>query len=53
MLWGKRCDLNQVLWLHGQSACIQTAYIERLNLTLRQGVSLLARKTWSLLYGAV
>jgi transposase-like protein/IS1 family transposase len=48
MRWGKRHALSAILQLHGLSACIQTAYIERLNLTLRQSVSLLTRKTWSL-----
>ncbi len=48
MLWGKRADLSAVLLAHGLSPCIQTAFIERLNLTLRQGVALLTRKTWSL-----
>jgi transposase-like protein len=32
----------------GLSGRIQTAFIERVNLTLRRGVSLLARRTWSL-----
>ena len=48
MRWGKRHALTEILQLHGLSACIQTAYIERLNLTLCQGVALLTRKTWSL-----
>jgi Integrase core domain len=48
MLRGKRAELTAVLLAHGFSPCIQTAFIERLNLTLRQGVALLTRKTWSL-----
>ena len=48
MRWGTRHDLTEAFHLQGQSPCIQTAYIERLNLTLRQSVSLLTRKTWSL-----
>jgi len=48
MLWGKRHDLNAVLSAHGLSPCIQTTFIERVNLTLRQGIALLTRKTWSL-----
>jgi IS1 family transposase len=48
MLWGKRHALTEVLRLHGLSACIQTAFIERVNLTIRQSVALLTRKTWSL-----
>jgi transposase-like protein len=48
MLWGKRHDLTAVLRAHGLSPCIQTAFIERVNLTIRQGIALLTRKTWSL-----
>jgi len=48
MRWGKRSDLYQVLEAQGFARNIQTAFIERLNLTIRQGVSLLTRKTWSL-----
>ena len=36
------------LELHGFRRLIQTAFIERVNLTIRQGVSLLTRRTWSL-----
>jgi hypothetical protein len=31
----------------GFSPTIQTAYIERVNLTIRQGIAALTRKTWS------
>jgi IS1 family transposase len=48
MLWGKRKDLNAVLMLHGFAQLIQTAFIERVNLTIRRGVAPLMRKTWSL-----
>jgi len=48
MLWGERHTLTAILTAHGFSACIQTAFIERLNLTLRQSIALLTRKTWSL-----
>jgi IS1 family transposase len=48
MLWGQRHQLTAVLTAHGFSACIQTAFIERLNLTVRQSVAPLTRKTWSL-----
>ena len=48
MMWGKRWQLFQTLLELGFSATIQTAFIERVNLTIRQGVSPLARKTWSL-----
>jgi transposase InsO family protein len=47
MLWGKRHHLFDRLKAAGLNACIQTAFIERLNLTLRQGVAALSRKTWS------
>ena len=48
MLWEKRCDLHDHLEAHGFRRLIQTAFIERVNLTIRQGVSLLTRHTWSL-----
>ena len=48
MRWGKRSDLYAILEQHGFSKNIHTAFIERINLTIRQGVSLLTRKTWSL-----
>jgi hypothetical protein len=48
MWWGKRSDLYDLLEAHGFRRLVQTAFIERVNLTLRQGVSLLTRRTWSL-----
>jgi len=48
MGWGKRSDLTARLKEQGYSATIQTAFIERVNLTIRRGVSSLMRKTWSL-----
>jgi IS1 family transposase len=48
MAWGKRSELTARLKEHGYSATIQTAFIERVNLTIRRGVSSLMRKTWSL-----
>lgn len=48
MLSGKRKDLNQLLEQHGFAPLIQTAFIERVNLTIRRGVAPLMRKTWSL-----
>jgi len=48
MLWGKRADLTARQAAHGLSNCIQSSFIERLNLTLRQSVAPLTRKTWSL-----
>ena len=47
-LWGKRKVLSGKLRSVGLSGLIQTAFIERLNLTLRQSVAPLRRKTWSL-----
>ena len=48
MLSGKRKDLNALLKQHGFAQLIQTAFIERVNLTIRRGVAPLMRKTWSL-----
>jgi IS1 family transposase len=48
MMWGKRWQLYALLLELGFSATIQTAFIERLNLTIRQGVAALSRRTWSL-----
>lgn len=48
MLWGKRKDLNTLLEQHRFAPLIQTAFIERVNLTVRRGVAPLMRKTWSL-----
>jgi transposase-like protein/IS1 family transposase len=48
MLWGKRSELYELLEAHGFRRLIQTAFIERLNLTIRQGVAALTRRTWSL-----
>jgi len=48
MVWGTRADLTIVHAAHGFSPCIQTAFIERVNLTLRQSIAPLTRKTWSL-----
>jgi IS1 family transposase len=47
MVWGKRRELSARLQAAGLKACIQTAFVERVNLTFRQGVSSLARRTWS------
>ena len=46
MLWGQRDTLSQRLKAASLSGQLNTAFIERLNLTLRQGVALLARRTW-------
>jgi transposase-like protein len=44
MLWGKRSALYEVLEQHGFNRLVQTALIERVNLSIRQGVSLLTRR---------
>ena len=48
MILGKRLQLAQVLMAQGLSTLIQTAFIQRVNLTIRQGVAPLSRKTWSM-----
>ncbi len=48
MLWGELGQLKDGLMALGLSGKINTAFIERLNLTLRQGVSFLARRTWGM-----
>ena len=46
MLCGPRETLIQRLTAAGLSGRLNTAYIERWNLTLRPGVALLTRRTW-------
>ena len=46
MLWGEWTQLRTRLKAAGLSGRLNTAFIERLNLTLRQGVALLTRRTW-------
>jgi IS1 family transposase len=48
MLCGSREELNVILQGLGLSGKIQTAFIERLNLTLRHLVAALARRGWAL-----
>ncbi len=48
MMWGKRRDLTRVQQRHGFTRNIQTAIVERVNLTFRQSIAPLTRKTWSL-----
>ncbi len=45
MAWGKRSELFEVLAANGFRQTIQTAFIERLNLTFRQGIAGLGRQT--------
>ena len=46
MLWGQWSLLRHRLKAAGLTGRLNTAFIERLNLTLRQGVALLTRRTW-------
>jgi hypothetical protein len=46
-MWGSYTQLLQRQRGLGLSGMIHTAFIERLNLTLRQGVAALSRRTWS------
>lgn len=47
MAWGRRAALVAVHKAYGISSLIQTAFVERVNLTLRRGVAPLMRKTWA------
>ena len=48
MLGGHRWQLIAILKAHNFSSTIQTAFIERVNLTIRQGLAALTRRTSSL-----
>ena len=48
MLCGTREMLTERLHACGLRATIQTAFVERVNLTLRQSIAGLARRTWSI-----
>jgi hypothetical protein len=47
MRCGTRVELTATLKKLGLSGRLNTAFVERLNLTLRQSVAALARRTWS------
>ena len=47
MTIGNRSKLFDVLKANSFNPTIQAAFIERVNLSIRQGVSLLTRRTWS------
>ena len=47
MTMGERRRLYVVLRQNGDHSIIQTAFIERVNLTIRQSIALLTRRTWS------
>lgn len=48
MLIGERLHLKETLQKPGFSGRIQTAFVERLNLTLREMVAPFSRRTWSM-----
>lgn len=48
VLCGERADFVSRLKALGLTGIINTSFIERLNLTIREGVSKLARRTWGL-----
>jgi transposase InsO family protein len=48
VLWGELEHLTTGLKALGLSGKFNTAFIERLNLTIRQGVALLLRRTWGM-----
>lgn len=48
MLWGEQADMTETLQGMGLSGQIQTAFVKRLNLTLRHLIAALHRRTWSL-----
>jgi IS1 family transposase len=47
MAWGTRAALSFAHKAYGFRPLIQTAFVERVNLTLRRGVAPLMRKTWA------
>ena len=47
MQLGTQADLKATLQRLGFSGRLNTAFIERVNLTIRQGVSALTRRTWA------
>lgn len=46
VLWGEEKRYQERLKKAGLSGRIHTAFVERVNLTLRQSVSILTRRTW-------
>ena len=47
MRCGTQTDLKAVLQGLGLSGTLNTAFVERVNLTIRQSVAALIRRTWS------
>jgi transposase InsO family protein len=52
MRWGTRTALRSALQGLGLSGRLNTAFVERVNLTVRQSVAALMRRTWSRLQDA-
>lgn len=50
MLLGTRDAFRTAMHSLGLTGTIQTAFVERLNLTLRESIATLSRRTWSLAY---
>jgi transposase InsO family protein len=50
MQWGERKVMTAALQAIDLSGKIQTAFVERMNLTLRELVAPLSRKTWSMAF---
>ena len=46
MIWGMAAEYGMLLKASGMSGKINTAFVERINLTIRQCVSKLTRRTW-------
>ena len=46
MIWGLAAEYRTLLKASGMSGKINTAFVERINLTIRQCVSKLTRRTW-------
>ena len=47
MRLGRQADLSVALQGMGFSGRLTTAFIERVNLTIRHGIAALARRTWA------
>src|SRR5262249_14184633 len=47
MAWGERAEMTKRLHELGQRGWLNTAFVERLNLTLRRALAGLARKSWA------
>jgi hypothetical protein len=50
MAWGERTQMTERLHQLGQGGWLNTAFVERLKLTLRRAVAALSRKSWATFY---